>query len=699
MRKSSGLPPLSGNVVSGNEVAPAVKSGMTRRAALGALATPALLQPEITQDVAMAATGPVYPSVPDGEAATQVGQTFFVSMHGSLSARRRVGGGSVEIFSHATAAALASPSGAGMVGLPQGGSVDKAIKWVTPLMFGAVGDGVADDAMAVVAAMDSGLPVDWLNLTYRIGVPVHLDVSSKLRWTADDAMIVYDGTHSEYAVRIVDTAGVTIDISGLTIDGGKKCNNCFELRNNTNLSTASTFRARNLFVKRAKRINVFSGGAGLYVCGAFDLVSLVGGGVSDCELPAGQGTPSVVGIDGLSFDWYSPASYVRRVTLDGVSIERIYSSDPAYKVDQDGLAYFVPTVGGRKVPSLLVCKNSDFFNCFGRSIKTQIRTTIVRESSFSRSEGFDGRVGNPEIDSQTGDLIASDNVFTYTNGCVPSGCVGGSGSVGRSGLSALRNIVYLDDGMMLPSFARTFPAGGVLSSQLVEGNKIYGTVKRFFDYLCAGPDNFAVVKDNWVNDIALDDTGDRALVRVAANGVGPYGATVDMSGNVYVGGKVAALVRDNVPSIGMNATVTAMNNQGFVVRSTAPATAGGLKTNTIARLGRIGPLLDLDDPGDSYHETLSRIIGAGATETFQVNQRNGAVIFFASNYSKDSIAQIMSLGDSNLVIYKGADVEVGQGSEPDSGIFRFWRSADNEISVRNTDGAARRMMLFVAAVA
>lgn len=51
--------------------------------------------------------------------------------------------------------------GAAMVALAQGGKVSDAIKFVTPQMFGAVGDGTTDDTAAFQDALDSGLPNKW----------------------------------------------------------------------------------------------------------------------------------------------------------------------------------------------------------------------------------------------------------------------------------------------------------------------------------------------------------------------------------------------------------------------------------------------------------------------------------------------------------------------------------------------------------
>lgn len=156
MSKISELPPLPDEDVTGNETLPVVKNGMTRRAALGALAAPVILQAETARDVALANAGPFYQSVPEGEAATPVGQIFLVAMGGALSARRRIEGGSAEVFSHATTAALASAAGADMLGLEHG-KVGQALLWtVTPQQFDPAAGTGGDDTGALLAMYASG---------------------------------------------------------------------------------------------------------------------------------------------------------------------------------------------------------------------------------------------------------------------------------------------------------------------------------------------------------------------------------------------------------------------------------------------------------------------------------------------------------------------------------------------------------------
>lgn len=54
---------------------------------------------------------------------------------------------------------LSQPSGASLVGVSPQGNLSQAIFFVTPEMFGAVGNGVADDSAAINAAIATGKPV------------------------------------------------------------------------------------------------------------------------------------------------------------------------------------------------------------------------------------------------------------------------------------------------------------------------------------------------------------------------------------------------------------------------------------------------------------------------------------------------------------------------------------------------------------
>lgn len=83
----------------------------------------------------------------------------------------------------ATTAALASTDpgkGAGMVALPQGGTVSDAINHITPEQKGATGDGAADDYAALVSARNTGGHVVSRDKTYAITSTLNLTGTATL---------------------------------------------------------------------------------------------------------------------------------------------------------------------------------------------------------------------------------------------------------------------------------------------------------------------------------------------------------------------------------------------------------------------------------------------------------------------------------------------------------------------------------------
>ena len=105
-----------------------------------------------------------------------------------------------------------------------------AEKFVTPEMFGAIGDGEADDTEAIQAAIDSGSPVTLLHKTYYIGSSIYMK-HSNIAFNAENATIDYGG--ADYAVIVTDVHYKTMrfgDINApyggcikLLSENGSKC--------------------------------------------------------------------------------------------------------------------------------------------------------------------------------------------------------------------------------------------------------------------------------------------------------------------------------------------------------------------------------------------------------------------------------------------------------------------------------------------
>ena len=90
-------------------------------------------------------------------------------------------------------------------------------KFVTPEMFGAIGDGVADDADAIQSAIDSGSPVTLQHKTYYIGKPIYMK-HTNIAFNAENANIVYGGT--DYAVILTDVHYKTIRFGDIDAPNG-----------------------------------------------------------------------------------------------------------------------------------------------------------------------------------------------------------------------------------------------------------------------------------------------------------------------------------------------------------------------------------------------------------------------------------------------------------------------------------------------
>jgi hypothetical protein len=605
-------------------------------------------------------------------------------------------------------ASTAAGKGAALVSFKRAaaGSVRRPLdaemqNFVTIAQFGGVGNGVANDRNAVANAIATQKPILWIGSSgnnFRIESPITQTVTADVIWQGNGANIVYGGAHTEYAIRLADTAGVQFLLSDITVDGGKLCNKTLEVLNNTSLSTASDFITNNSFFKRAKRLNTFSGGDGLNIRGAFNQVVFNGGGVSDCELPAGQGQQSVIGIGGVSIDWYSVNSYVKRVVVNGMEFEKIYSSDLAYNHDQDGIKYFVPdnAAGTGKVFSEFICYGgSTFKNCYGRSIKTQCATTNVTDSAFERTEGTSNFTGNGEIDAQTGSLFTDRLVFRYSNGYHPGVCVSSSSDAqyGRPGLTAGNSEVYLDAATTLPAFGQNFPRNGQHSRQNLDNIKVYGKVVSLFDLLCNGAKNYLDVTNCYATEIAVGPTGERALVYARASGlITPRGGFITAIGNIHDSANSAALVRDAIPGVSVSTSLSAWGNIGFQNTLTPGNTSTGLKTNQVGRLGKF-----TSGDVDAYMEVLSKIVPAGGVATFDVANASGCLLMVQARFNSTAFALVSSTQSTNTGVAVGSSFGVGNASEPASGTFRLWSSGANQVTVRNTDASARVVSVFVMA--
>ncbi|MBN9642943.1 MAG: hypothetical protein J0I68_30740 [Achromobacter sp.] len=136
---------------------------------------------------------------------------------------------------------LAGPSGASMVGFTQGGvgavartSQDKLREAISVRDFGAVGDGVVDDTLAIQAAINyaKGRTVFLPAGRYLITAPIELNTSTAItpkyqpasRLIGDGALTtVILNRSGDYAIKNTPTAGQYSEANGVRFTGGELC--------------------------------------------------------------------------------------------------------------------------------------------------------------------------------------------------------------------------------------------------------------------------------------------------------------------------------------------------------------------------------------------------------------------------------------------------------------------------------------------
>lgn len=124
---------------------------------------------------------------------------------------------------------LAAPTGGRLSGLEQGGTVQDALIYLTPQMFGAIGDGVADDTAAIQAFINAnkGGYLGGPHYTYAVSqIRFNMADSNfrgRIRYWADGASIIPHSSveSSDYLVLF---SGQNFEISGINLKGRGRFN-------------------------------------------------------------------------------------------------------------------------------------------------------------------------------------------------------------------------------------------------------------------------------------------------------------------------------------------------------------------------------------------------------------------------------------------------------------------------------------------
>lgn len=296
--------------------------------------------------------------------------------------------------------------------------------------FNAAGNGIADDTDAVLSAITSGHPLDWENKIYRVTREVYAQVAHRLDWVSSGAIIRLDAANHQPACLHLSVAEYKHTFVGLLeIDVQKKSNVGFKAYP-TIESASPDFLAEDLFVRNVHRTSAHTDGDGILLIKGWGTVTLVRPKIRDFTMAVGAGIAGSMGIFGITVtrggtsNRYS-AKYVSIINPD---IDGIWSDDPEYLADQDGIRVFTRYGGsataGKQNEMTFTVLGGVIKDVRGRSVKGQTERGGVDGLSVVRTTRASGGISrklttNADVELQTGGGYVRNLEFSY-DGFVPN---------------------------------------------------------------------------------------------------------------------------------------------------------------------------------------------------------------------------------------------------------------------------------------
>lgn len=613
--------------------------------------------------------------------------------------------------------------------------LDKLRDVVSVKDFGAVGDGVADDAAAIQTAIVAALgkTLYFPPGTYRIlsspsnnasGIQLGTTLTDNSRWVGDSATLVCDASsHRSHMVYMNCGAGFAFDIDGILFNAATKALNCFRIDSSNAASavTATGCEFRNTLSLDATGVGGFVATSGFRCVGAFAGVTVTRCVVDNIDRIAGAGIPGTAGSSGIAIGPTS-TNYPRFVSVSACRISNITCQDTgtaATNVDCDGISISGQPLatGTDYTPARSSVFGNSFVNCKGRDIKMQMdEATIYGNTSYRNilpiNGGFasincqltsgtvtgnmfhiDPVPGTPNLSPfvQDGTTTSASQVVVFYEATAQdrSRCVTVSDNTVFNNvpevIGVLNSVIQTSDGHS----AATQPMYATIT-----GNKLSGGACDYFGVVglraSSEPAAYHGICDNSVTKLLLAFLGGSATSP-------PFDKNFfSIHGNRHHGAAVRHLVNVSSPTTYYGSNISAFNNTniGLLDESSFYTSERNRPNSIIPRLRVIG---DPDTNEGGIMSVQSVVLADDAVYAFPYRGYIGyGSIRILTGSTGDNASCVFRHGSSTTTsISAGANVSLGTSSNPDvDGNINIWSSATDIISVKNRLGSSRTFTLY-----
>lgn len=548
---------------------------------------------------------------------------------------------------------------------------------------------------AIQAADAAGLRLVFPNKRYTHSASISATLVNALNWQSDGAVITYSGLDTLEGIRINLAASKSNKLtgSGFSYNASGKCHIGLNFIQQSS-DSVGTIQLDNVSVENTEMQTTFGvQSAGIQVRGGFKDVTLNNPSAKNIKMRTGAGVAGSRGISGILVVNNFPVSgaYAINTYINEPVVDRVYSLDPTYQYDMDGIGVFANPESS-VANGLSYCKVSDakIKGCWGRDVKLQVGYGEIVSPESVVNESPTGGVINATYDFQTGSgqLIGGSyeiGAITHTGGT----CRFSGGATVSPVASAWRGgVVRIATGATVQQIAYHDIDSNLTSSCRFESVTVIGRTRNFLVQRTNGYD-----KDvSYIENVTVKEITE-SLARVESRG----GGSAPYRGVIYAKGCSNQVATVNIVSKGISPNTSRALfteeqcfgfNKSLSVSDFLNDNSSGVAVAPDVYYKNIGTEVILGGTQKSYTVTLP-------TDTEVTLPDHGYSFGYVANIFMCRIRSdraSVAVDDGGIeVIYKGSTVEVSE-TEPTSGALRIWRSG-KLIKLKQTTGQDRPVMV------